>query len=477
MTTVNWENLGKNALDPTTISEAIDAKITNHNDDPEAHLGEDQALESHRAAEIIDHLAESVVNDKIASLARAYTAIVDPDSESDFDTLEAAVDYVNSLGGGNILLKEGTHYLDSDIYMLGNIDLTGVDASLTRLASTSGEYFHIYLFRDAAWTATYVINTTISRIGTDRFANGVTVEAWDDYIKINVDNCSNIIMNRSDYDNTYVAYKSCYFDAKTEANNAINIYTTENSSLRDCIFRAQSNGAYGVQLDQGGTLDNCDFKAGAYSGHNWLANGSSFGYVSSCTFLGLAANGLGSKGVGLPLYRAVFVDCAFYYGPLTSATLYGESSSFLGCYFSGTTALTLAIDGSSTDNVFIGGYVRTALTGEGTTNRVIGVEIGDSQPFTTVATSTTALALRWRDVVQLTPNSTRTLTTTIAPAGQTRQLIILTSGTTSYTLTFGTGFKTIGTLATGTTSARRFILNFISDGTYMIEVSRTAAIA
>ena len=175
--TVNWENLGKNALDPTTISEAIDAKITNHNDDPEAHLGEDQALESHRAAEIIDHLAESVVNDKIASLARAYTAIVDPSSESDFDTLEAAVDYVNSLGGGNILLKEGTHYLDSDIYMLGNIDLTGVDASLTRLASTSGEYFHIYLFRDAAWVATEIVNTTISRIGTDRFANGVTVEA------------------------------------------------------------------------------------------------------------------------------------------------------------------------------------------------------------------------------------------------------------------------------------------------------------
>lgn len=54
-----------------------------------------------------------------------------------------------------------------------------------------------------------------------------------------------------------------------------------------------------------------DFKAGAYSGHNWLANGTSFGYVSGYAFSGLAANGLGSTSTGLPLYRAVLLIVHF----------------------------------------------------------------------------------------------------------------------------------------------------------------------
>lgn len=61
--------------------------------------------------------------------------------------------------------------------------------------------------------------------------------------------------------------------------------------------------------------------------------------------------------------------------------------------------------------------------------------------------------------------------------GQEYILIVDTSGTTSRTLTFSTGFRTTGTLATGTTSARRFIVRFVSDGAVLNEVSRTAAMA
>jgi hypothetical protein len=56
-------------------------------------------------------------------------------------------------------------------------------------------------------------------------------------------------------------------------------------------------------------------------------------------------------------------------------------------------------------------------------------------------------------------------------------IIIVTSGTTSFTITFGSGFKTTGTLATGTVTARTFTINFVSDGTNMIEMSRTVAMA
>jgi hypothetical protein len=76
---------------------------------------------------------------------------------------------------------------------------------------------------------------------------------------------------------------------------------------------------------------------------------------------------------------------------------------------------------------------------------------------------------------KLTVTANRTLTTTVPAAGNMRTLIILTSGTTSRTITFGTGFKPVGTLATGTASGRVFVIHFISDGVNLYEAGRTTA--
>lgn len=59
--------------------------------------------------------------------------------------------------------------------------------------------------------------------------------------------------------------------------------------------------------------------------------------------------------------------------------------------------------------------------------------------------------------------------------GQDFYLIIKTSGTTSYTLTFGANFVTAGTLATGTVSGAYFIVHFRANGSSWIEVSRYPA--
>jgi hypothetical protein len=77
----------------------------------------------------------------------------------------------------------------------------------------------------------------------------------------------------------------------------------------------------------------------------------------------------------------------------------------------------------------------------------------------------------------LTPGQSETINavTTGAIAGRPYYLVITTSGTSSYTLTFGTNFKTTGTLATGTTSAKKFVVTFIFDGTSFCEASRTTA--
>ena len=92
-----------------------------------------------------------------------------------------------------------------------------------------------------------------------------------------------------------------------------------------------------------------------------------------------------------------------------------------------------------------------------------------------LANDTTTLALGPNTSVRLTVTANRTLTTNVPAAGSTRRVLILTSGTSSFVITFGTGFKPTGTLATGTTSARVFVISWISDGTNLYEMSRTAA--
>ena len=133
--TTNWENLAKNALDSQNIQQAIAENIDIHNDDPNAHLGADQALQSHRAAEIIDHLAESVVNDKLSRTARRFMAIVDPSSESDFATLEGAITFCAQNGYGDIFVTAGTHYISSSVSLDARISIYGAGIRETIICS------------------------------------------------------------------------------------------------------------------------------------------------------------------------------------------------------------------------------------------------------------------------------------------------------------------------------------------------------
>ena len=95
--------------------------------------------------------------------------------------------------------------------------------------------------------------------------------------------------------------------------------------------------------------------------------------------------------------------------------------------------------------------------------------------ITTLTAGTLALVLATNYKVQITPNATGTFTSTVPAAGIECTVIVLTSGATSYTMTFGTGFKSQGTLATGVTTAKYFVIKFISDGTNLLEFSRTTA--
>ena len=69
MATVTWGMLEKSQADPETIEEAIARLILVHGEDETSHLGAGESLQSHKASLIIDHIARSIVTDKIALLA------------------------------------------------------------------------------------------------------------------------------------------------------------------------------------------------------------------------------------------------------------------------------------------------------------------------------------------------------------------------------------------------------------------------
>lgn len=134
-----WGNLSKTNSDSTLIDEAIGAAVASHNNNPDAHLGTGQALQSHRAADIIDHLAESVVNDKIRANARTYLAIVDPDGDGDYTTLEDACDYAFTKGSGSIFVKKGMYTPTRDLKLKYGIDIygEGPNETVVNLSSTT----------------------------------------------------------------------------------------------------------------------------------------------------------------------------------------------------------------------------------------------------------------------------------------------------------------------------------------------------
>lgn len=95
--------------------------------------------------------------------------------------------------------------------------------------------------------------------------------------------------------------------------------------------------------------------------------------------------------------------------------------------------------------------------------------------YSTLANGSIAMFLATNNTVKVTPTANATYTTTVPAAGTRCTILILTSGASSFTITFGLGFKPTGTLATGTTASRVFATSWVSDGTNLYETGRTAA--
>lgn len=129
----------------------------------------------------------------------------------------------------------------------------------------------------------------------------------------------------------------------------------------------------------------------------------------------------------------------------------------------------------------VGGSINNTPIGQGTANlgtftTLAATSISDAisalSPGTTVTLTPTL-----GDLFTLTPAQSCTINAASVNTSHQRIVIeVLTSGTTTYTVTFGTHFRSTGTLATGSTTAKKFLVVFDGDGTEYVETSRTAAL-
>lgn len=95
-------------------------------------------------------------------------------------------------------------------------------------------------------------------------------------------------------------------------------------------------------------------------------------------------------------------------------------------------------------------------------------------PATTGAMTITMTAAK--TAFSITPTGACTFNASGSIPGARVSFIVTTNGVSSFVLTWGTNFRSIGTLATGTTTAKIFVVSFLcTAGGIWVETGRTAA--
>lgn len=465
-----WGAMGESVTNPQTVMQAIAQGVDAHNNDPDAHLGPTQALQSHRAAEVIDHLAESVVNDKIQRAARAYVAVVGSGALGDFNNIQAAVAYATGLGGGTILIMPGTHYITGVCNVPISINFEGIDADACEIVGNYAAGDYIEVISD---TATNQMTQQFRNIKIRGSAGGTIIQSTGELLdgqKIVFDRC--ILGGGGVYIDAYyttIEMRDCRIECNTEAaiksTGELHIVAckvvTATAGVRAKLTARDTTGGDRIYLH----IRDSTFAGYATGGVPWIDSAGVEDFTIKNTQIQCWDPTLMVKAPQLMIGNQIAIQS----GKKLSTSALDGGGSWVGNYIGGTVEINTdkcVYMGNAMDTVPIGTYAGNVI-------RYNSYEV----PVATRAAGTTALDFRTAEVVKLTPNSTRTLSTTIPPAGSRRTLLIVTSGVTSYTMIFGSGFQTTATLATGTTSARTFAINFVCDGTKLIEVSRTAAMA
>lgn len=367
-----WGDLARANNDPTLIDEAIATAVDAHNDDPDAHLGDGQALESHRAAEIIDHLAESVVNDKLAKVTRRYMAIVDPSSEVDFDTLAEAVDYCSSHGYGDIYLVAGTHYIDGSINLDSRINLYGAGQEETIIASNSIDVAYIYFTDGTVANANYFGGQTIQGMTIGASDGPVDFFSTDRAAGINFEDC----YFKYGYEGWYLSwntpgYKKYFTRCTFRAQSGGGILETTYGYFNECNFEWVS-GATSLLGGYHNKFFQCSFNqsSGANS-YDFIAGMSGNITFSQCFFTGCYFGTVNiSQGTAQGLI--IIEGCNFDLFTSNRVRIQGTNIRFIGNWCRASAGQSPLVVSGSNKCVVIGNVSSAAISDSGTSTYLAG---------------------------------------------------------------------------------------------------------
>lgn len=158
------------------------------------------------------------------------------------------------------------------------------------------------------------------------------------------------------------------------------------------------------------------------------------------------------------IFRMIVLGSASYQGNavITSGSInntpIGQSTAAVGAFTILTASTSLTVSGSTISTTLADAIVALTPAASISVNPTLG------------------------GCFTLTPTASCTLNAASVPAKHQRfALVVTTSGTVAYTITFGTSFKSTGTLSTGGTTAKVFVVCFEGDGVNFNEASRTTA--
>lgn len=466
-----WETLPKSSVDEQTIAAAVAAAIAAHDADADAHMQALGSLAEHRDADIIDHKEESVYNDKLVPYARAFVAIVDPSNDVDFDTIAEAHAYAVTKGGGNILITPGDHYITGILELSAGVNFIGTDRDTCKVhAGQSAVNYLTYPITQP----TYGEQTLWQNIGiVDHGYTFMREPSGDEPMdtKLVFDNCKFSGTGR------YIKWAALY---QLFRECDIRLYAGAAGFACGKIMDFDHNHIW--TADASGAVQLLDAVGGFFE--NWVSMYNNYGDGDASLtieWFNVALNNARIIGNAFGPTKgdiAGFSGCMVIGNTMTfmdnaNVTIDDAYAVYVGNTIGHNSTKNIVFGASSEGNTFVGNLTSRPAKDSGTDNHIAAN--GGVKTYAVVAAATTALDFETNECVELTPNSTRTITTTVPRKGQRRTLLIKTSGATSYTLTFGTGFGPLSTLATGTTSSRLFLLEFISDGTKLYQIVRTGA--
>jgi len=225
-----WDDLEKSQVSDEKIEEAVARLIEAHETDETSHLGIGESLQSHKASEIIDHLALSIVNDKIKNgeietpklndackIGDCVVAV----SGGDYNNLQDAID----AGYLNIYVKTGVYSITSDIELTDGLNIIGSDNNEVVFDFNDGTK----QFKLTGTSGSKIRNVRISGVQFLDCHNYVITGNYLEYIQI--DDCKFI---------------DCY--------GAINFYVYnagyyENITIEKNYFHGGQSGYYAVRIE------------------------------------------------------------------------------------------------------------------------------------------------------------------------------------------------------------------------------------